>query len=170
MFKFLMLIIFSMSYFFLSSNNPLSMGLILLIQTLLIVMVSGIMSISFWYSYILFLVMLGGMLILFIYVTSLIANQKFNISKKNMMINLFYIIWTFSMIITLNENSFFNLDLNNMNSIELTPNFLLKMSLNKLYNYPTNYLMVIIINYLLLTLFIVVKIINIKMGSLRKKN
>lgn len=41
------------------------------------------------------------------------------------------------------------------------------LSLNKLYNYPTNLLTILLINYLLITLIAVVKITNLFKGPLR---
>lgn len=43
------------------------------------------------------------------------------------------------------------------------------VSLNKLYNFPTNILTILLINYLFLTLIAVVKITNIYEGPLRPK-
>jgi NADH-ubiquinone oxidoreductase chain 6 len=44
------------------------------------------------------------------------------------------------------------------------------INLNKLYNYPTNFLTVVLINYLFLTLIAVVKVTNIFYGPLRPRN
>lgn len=41
------------------------------------------------------------------------------------------------------------------------------LSLNKLYNFPTNFVTILLINYLLITLIVVVKITNIQKGPLR---
>lgn len=62
---------------FLSANHPVSLGLILILHTLLIRIVTGLTGGRFWFSYILFLVFLGGVLVLFIYITSLASNEKF---------------------------------------------------------------------------------------------
>nr|YP_010134344.1 NADH dehydrogenase subunit 6 [Megabeleses magnoliae]QWM93834.1 NADH dehydrogenase subunit 6 [Megabeleses magnoliae] len=150
-------------------NNPFSLGLILLLQTMLMTLISGILSISFWYSYILFLTMIGGLLILFIYMSSLTSNQKFFFNNKMLIICLIIFIMLIFMVMMYNYyfNSNHNMLWHFMNN-EIENNFYLKMSLNKLYNMPTNQIMIILINYLLLTMFIVVKITNINMGPLRK--
>jgi NADH-ubiquinone oxidoreductase chain 6 len=44
------------------------------------------------------------------------------------------------------------------------------INLNKLYNYPTNFLTIVLINYLFLTLIAVVKVTNIFYGPLRPRN
>nr|WES13270.1 NADH dehydrogenase subunit 6 [Fenusa (Kaliofenusa) sp. 3 GYN-2022b] len=157
------------SIMFCSMKTPLSMGSILLIQTLLIVLSVGLMSFNFWYSYIMFLIMIGGMLILFIYISSLTPALKFSF-KINMTKICMYLTVIFIIFIIMNMNMYnsFNSELLNLMNSEMEQNFLLKMSMNKLYNKPTNLIMIMMINYLLMMLFIVVKITNIKMGPLRK--
>jgi NADH-ubiquinone oxidoreductase chain 6 len=62
---------------FIVLNHPISLGLVLIAHTLLISVVTGVVGGHFWFSYILFLVFLGGVLVLFIYITSLASNEKF---------------------------------------------------------------------------------------------
>nr|UAM91057.1 NADH dehydrogenase subunit 6 [Euura bridgmanii] len=156
------------SMMFYYSKTPISMGFYLLIQTMLMSLFSGLMSTSFWYMYIMYLIMIGGMLILFIYMSSLSSNQKFYFHKNKLMLNLFIFLMIFFLLKNLNFYSTFNFDSINIMSISMEENFKLKMSLNKLYNLPTNLIMLLMMNYLLLTLFIIVEIININMGPLRK--
>nr|UXW93500.1 NADH dehydrogenase subunit 6 [Hymenoptera sp. 4 GYN-2021] len=153
-----------------SCKTPLSMGMIILIQTFITSLMSGMMIFSYWYSYILFLIMLGGLLILFIYVSSLSPNQNFFFNKIFNFLNIIFVI--IILIYTWKSEEF---NINSYDSMtfykkELESNFLLKMSLNKLYNKPYSHIMLIMINYLLFTLFIVVKIIKINLGPLRKYN
>merc|ERR1712221_33590 len=70
-------LITALSLFFTRLSHPLAIGLALLSQTILICLITGLSSSSFWFSYILFLIFLGGMLVLFIYVTSLASNEIF---------------------------------------------------------------------------------------------
>nr|Q34050.1 RecName: Full=NADH-ubiquinone oxidoreductase chain 6; AltName: Full=NADH dehydrogenase subunit 6 [Ceratitis capitata]AAA85799.1 NADH dehydrogenase subunit 6 [Ceratitis capitata] len=154
-------------------NHPLAMGLMLLIQTIQISMLTGLMAKSFWFSYILFLIFLGGMLVLFIYVTSLASNEMFSLSMKLTTISLFI----FSMILIINilldksSISFF-IQNNEMQSIYNLNMFLQENSLNlqKLYNYPTNLMTILLMNYLLITLIAVVKITKLFYGPLRPMN
>nr|ATA58353.1 NADH dehydrogenase subunit 6 [Pseudempusa pinnapavonis] len=153
--------------FFLFLNHPLSMGFILLLQTLNLCLISGFMSMSFWFSYILLLIYLGGMLVLFMYVTSLASNEMFFYSNKILLIFFLFPI-IFSVIYLLNFNLTLNLceSMDNyMNLNLLSNNFLLKM-----YNQPINMIMILIASYLFLTLIAVVKIINIFKGPLRQMN
>nr|YP_010894895.1 NADH dehydrogenase subunit 6 [Phortica longipenis]WJW73408.1 NADH dehydrogenase subunit 6 [Phortica longipenis] len=173
----LQLIIYSLiimtSIIFINMFHPLAMGLTLLMQTLLISLLTGLMTKTFWYSYILFLVFLGGMLVLFIYVTSLASNEMFNLSIKltifSMMFTLLFIILCF--IIDKTSLSFYLMN-NEMESIFNLKSFLMEnsLSLNKLYNYPTNFITILLMNYLLITLIIIVKITKLFKGPLRLMN
>lgn len=161
------------SLIFIQINHPLSIGLILLIQTFLICLITGLISKTFWFSYILFLVFLGGILVLFIYVTSLASNEIFHISVNIIIFIIIIIAITFLIILFLDKNYiiFFltNNDiseLNNLNSY-IEEN---SLNLNKLYNFPTNIITLLLINYLFITLIIIVKITNIFKGPLRPIN
>nr|YP_010446982.1 NADH dehydrogenase subunit 6 [Loxocera lunata]UTM10347.1 NADH dehydrogenase subunit 6 [Loxocera lunata] len=164
--------IFIINMIFLQMKHPLSMGLILLIQTIMISMITGLITKTFWFSYILFLTFIGGMLVLFIYVTSLASNEMFSFSTKLMIISLFIF---FSMImISFIINKFYMI---NMMNIEMEPINLINsyikensLSLYKMYNYPNNLMTILLMNYLLITLVTVVKITNLFYGPIRMMN
>lgn len=131
---------------------------------------SGLITKSFWFAYILFLIFLGGLLILFIYVTSLASNEIFSLSIK-LIINLIIIILFIRFFILIIDKSILINYLINNEMIQL--NFLDSylneniINLNKLYNYPNNFITLILINYLLICLIAIVKITNIFYGPLR---
>lgn len=127
---------------------------------------------TYWFSYILFLTFVGGILVLFIYVTSLASNDIFKFSSKilffssiTFIINiiLFIIVDKFIML-----NYFINYEINNLNNIFIYTNEN-SLILNLLYNFPINLISIILIIYLFLTLIAVVKITNIFEGPLRPK-
>nr|AWB99873.1 NADH dehydrogenase subunit 6 [Anopheles rondoni] len=162
-----------MSFIFMQMKHPLSMGLMLLIQTFLTCLITSIYVKTFWFSYVLFLIFLGGMLILFIYVTSLSSNEMFSMSFKLTMISLIiFSIFTILFFIidkSLIEQFITNMEmekLSNMNNL-INENIL---SLNKMYNFPTNLITLLLINYLFLTLLVTVKITKKFYGPLRPMN
>lgn len=109
------------------------------------------------------------MLILFIYISRLSSNQKFHFYKNKFFFNLIIILLLIFSLKNLQFYSTYNFDsinLININSLE--ENLELKISIKKIYNLPTNLIILLIINYLLLTLFIIIEIININIGPLRK--
>nr|QXU57685.1 NADH dehydrogenase subunit 6 [Cherax cairnsensis] len=159
--------IISTAILFTTLSHPLSMGLTLLIQTVLICILTGLFNPSFWFSYILFLIFLGGMLILFIYVSSLASNEPFKMSPS--LISMVIFTTLLALPITLLDpmlltSKFYNssvfLFLNNkINSVYL--------STSTIYSSPSILLTIFMISYLLLTLIVVVKIINISSSPLR---
>nr|QNV12159.1 NADH dehydrogenase subunit 6 [Aphodius foetens] len=168
---FLMTISLVMSMFLIVFKHPLSMGLTLLIQTIVVSLSVGFFSMSYWYSYILFLVMVGGMLVLFIYMTSVASNEMFLYSYKIMI--MFWILIISMMIIYLKMDNFLiyinNTNLESSNFL-LTYSMNLNLSMNKYLMFPTNFINYMIIIYLLITLIAVVKITDIKQGPLRQMN
>nr|ARH53932.1 NADH dehydrogenase subunit 6 [Lymexylon navale] len=157
-----MLLIFMMFSFllmFIFLNHPLSMGMTILIQTLLMSIMTGNWHFNFWYSYILFLIMIGGLLILFTYMTSVASNEKFKF-------NIFFLTPFFSLILSpFFEFLFKNYDSLNFNS---TNNF--NLNLSKFLNIPMNMIIMFLIIYLLITLIAVVKITDFNQGPMRQKN
>nr|UNI92566.1 NADH dehydrogenase subunit 6 [Euplax sp.] len=153
------------SILFMNLSHPLSMGLILLTQTILISITVGLSSYSFWFSYILFLIFLGGMLVLFIYVSSLAPNEIFFSMDLFIM---FFILMSFFTLISLIYDpiiSSFNhmsLPLSTLNYLTSTP-----LTINWIYNSPSMIFTIYVVSYLLLVLIIIVKIINLFKGPLR---
>nr|ADO60544.1 NADH dehydrogenase subunit 6 [Drilaster sp. BMNH 840462] len=161
---YMLMTLWMMTLIFLFTSHPLSMGLILLIQTLMISLITGLMSINYWFSYILFIIMIGGMLVLFIYMTSIASNEKFSHNNKILIIMMLFILLITFMLMS---DQFINY----MLSVNSTPinNPSFETSLNKYLSYPLMMISLSIITYLLITLIAVVKITNIKYGPLRQK-
>nr|ANH54468.1 NADH dehydrogenase subunit 6 [Spodoptera frugiperda]QHB74384.1 NADH dehydrogenase subunit 6 [Spodoptera frugiperda] len=163
------------SLFMLFINNPMSMGLLILMQTLLTCLLSGMMIKTYWFSYILFLTFLGGLLVLFIYVSSIASNQlftfKFNYKKMSILI----LIMMFLMMMMYNNNMTWlnlsmNSDMDNFNNMIFFFNNENKINLSKLYNNQTFLIMMMLVIYLFITLIAIVKITNIFYGPLRSSN
>nr|WEV93849.1 NADH dehydrogenase subunit 6 [Patania chlorophanta] len=171
MFFSLIIIIFSFMMLFL--YHPLSMGLMILMQTMMTCLISGIMMSTYWFSYILFLTFSGGLLVMFIYVSSIASNELFKISFY---MKMFFFIMIFIMLLISIINSYnlnwMNLNINNLEMKNLF-NMLLffnnenKINMSKLYNNQTFMMMMMMIIYLFITLIAVVKITNLFYGPLR---
>nr|AVJ52577.1 NADH dehydrogenase subunit 6 [Homaemus proteus] len=150
----------SLSIMFLWLNHPLSMGFILILQTMMIALAAGMMLSNFFFSYIIVIIMLSGALVLFIYMASVASNEKFK-TPITMMI-LFVMMFGISTLsinklIMVNEPPFNN----NMSYSMVT--------LTKLFNSMSAYLTVMMIFYLLLTMIIVSFIASSSEGPLRMK-
>nr|WHL46471.1 NADH dehydrogenase subunit 6 [Sarbanissa venusta] len=171
----LSIMLLTISFLMLFLNNPLSMGLMILIQTLLTCLITGMMIKTYWFSYILFLTFLGGLLVLFIYVSSIASNELFN---PNFNMKLTFMILLFSMFIVnylfINNNIWMNLSMNsdmcNFFNLSMFFNNENKLNLSKLYNNQTFLIMMMLVIYLFITLIAVVKITNIFYGPLRSSS
>nr|AXA45307.1 NADH dehydrogenase subunit 6 [Anguloclavus sp. 1 MNHN IM 2013-19732] len=77
------LILFSLTFssilMFPLMSQPLSLGLAIMFSTLLMCLVSAL-TLSSWYGYILFLIYVGGLLVMFAYVAALSPNVLFGTS------------------------------------------------------------------------------------------
>nr|UPX88444.1 NADH dehydrogenase subunit 6 [Oreodytes sanmarkii] len=163
----------SMTIMFLFLNHPLSMGMILMMQTITIALITGFYSYSLWFSYILFLIMVGGMLILFIYMTSLASNEKFKLSNKLLFLMMITML-TSLLMLTIMDMNLLNIMFKNPNTSELINNLNMFKnenlnSLKMMYNKPNFIITILMINYLFLTLVAVVKITKSNSGPLRQK-
>lgn len=145
--------------------HPLSIGLTLFLQTNLICVASGLINQSFWFSYILFLIFLGGMLVLFIYVASLASNEPFKFSLVRRLI-LALVILLLGLLLIIDRLCL-------SSKIMIITSSLLKESFNQpsligvIYSIPTIKFTLYVVIYLLLTLFAIVKITDIYFGPLR---
>nr|YP_010164053.1 NADH dehydrogenase subunit 6 [Macromedaeus distinguendus]QRK27342.1 NADH dehydrogenase subunit 6 [Macromedaeus distinguendus] len=161
-------VILTLSFLFTRLTHPLSLGITLLLQTIFMSLTVGISTYSFWFSYILFMIFLGGMLVLFIYVASLASNEIFSFS---LMTFLTYtgIVISFSLLSLLLDPLFIStsssLPSSSINSYLSTP-----LIVSWIYNSPSMSFTLFIITYLLITLIVVVKIVNLFKGPLRLSN
>nr|YP_009236805.1 NADH dehydrogenase subunit 6 [Telchinia polis]AMJ17269.1 NADH dehydrogenase subunit 6 [Telchinia polis] len=165
-------LIFFLCLFMFFTSHPMAMGMMILSQTLLVCSLSGMLISTYWFSYILFLIFLGGLLVLFIYVSSIASNELFKINLMNKSLFVFSV--TYSLIISwyMKDNlSWANFSFNE-EMIIFPSNFLFfnnefNFNLTKLYNEQTYLLMFLSFIYLFITLIAVIKITNIFFGPLR---
>nr|YP_010437832.1 NADH dehydrogenase subunit 6 [Euphaea ochracea]UTB53964.1 NADH dehydrogenase subunit 6 [Euphaea ochracea] len=152
------------STFFMKMKHPMSMGIILLAQTVYICIMTSAMAQNAWFSYILFLVFLGGMLVLFIYMTSVASNELFQTSKSFMwmmipMLIMLPLMMTDPMTMFNNSEEMFSMD--NQSETWQT---------SSMFNYPNNIMTILAVMYLFLTLIVVVKITESHQGPLRSND
>nr|YP_010990322.1 NADH dehydrogenase subunit 6 [Sinolapotamon cirratum]WOW98738.1 NADH dehydrogenase subunit 6 [Sinolapotamon cirratum] len=165
---FMIPMIILLSIVFTRIMHPLAMGLNLLMQTMIISFSAGLTTYSFWFSYILFLIFLGGMLVLFIYVASLASNEIFLPSffltffTLIFMVLLILLFFLLDPIFISNFSDLPNSSINNLSSTNYITSWI--------FNTPSMYFTIFIISYLLLALLVVVKIINLYKGPLRLMN
>nr|WIL79858.1 NADH dehydrogenase subunit 6 [Tillus nitidus] len=166
--KFLILLSITLSMSIIFLLHPMSLGFILLSQTIITSLIIGMISFNFWFSYIMFLIMIGGMLILFIYMTSIASNEKFMFS--NMLMIMFMMTIMLMITLFLIDNFLMNLFSINSEMITLNKNIFFYINMNKYISSTNLMISILTIIYLLITLIAVVKISNFNSGPLRQIN
>nr|QZR91907.1 NADH dehydrogenase subunit 6 [Mileewa rufivena] len=141
-------------------SNPMSMGILLLFQTMLMTLLMNKMLMSSWFSMITFLMMIGGLLIIFTYMSSIASNEKFkfNINLMPMMLIMMLITDEMMLVNQIKENQMINSSM-----------MFEHMSMIKLYTNKSMFLSMLMMIYLLLTMIVVSKIVKHSYGPLRKK-
>nr|YP_009561715.1 NADH dehydrogenase subunit 6 [Pentacheles validus]QAT80329.1 NADH dehydrogenase subunit 6 [Pentacheles validus] len=153
------------SLLFLFLKHPLSMGLTLLFQTVFICMTSGVKMTSYWFSYILFLIFLGGLLVLFIYVTSLASNEKLNFSVPLSLLGGGFFL-SFNLIFLILDPLLTSFKINYLASSLIFKEGV-QQTIAAIYNTSSMLFTLFLVFYLLLCLLVVVKISNLHLGPLR---
>nr|AWV84144.1 NADH dehydrogenase subunit 6 [Tettigades ulnaria] len=143
------------------AKHPLSMGCVLLLETILASMMCSLNMSTYLLSYILFLIFIGGMLILFMYMSSIASNEKFHMI--DMLSIMIMMIISILIVIKLDLNLKYNLYNDNIGSLELHYN----LTMYKLYSLPSGMLTLMMVIYLLFTLIVVSNIISNKFSPLR---
>lgn len=118
---------------------------------------------------------MGGLLVLFIYVSRVASNELFKFSQNIKIYFIISFIINFIIRIFLYNNLYLinnivNTDIFNIFNILLFFNNENNINLSKLYNEQTYFLIILLIIYLFITLIAVVKITNIFFGPLRSFN
>nr|WJW73304.1 NADH dehydrogenase subunit 6 [Malcus inconspicuus] len=148
----MMSLMMPLSLLFMFIKHPLSMGINIILQTSIIALSIGEMMNSFWFSYIILIIMLSGMMVLFIYMASIASNEKMKFSIKLSIISILSY-W---------------MSVNNHQWMELNNNWM-NLSLNCMFNNTTSIMTLIMVSYLFLCMMIISKIVNINEGPLRMK-
>nr|QJQ37711.1 NADH dehydrogenase subunit 6 [Matrona basilaris]QJQ37724.1 NADH dehydrogenase subunit 6 [Matrona basilaris] len=143
-------------------KHPMSTGIVLMIQTILMCFMTNNMALDAWFSYILFLVFLGGMLVLFIYLTSVASNELFNKPSYKFI----WVIPMTTLIIMLVDPILMS---NNSEDIKILESSEV-INTTTMFNYPYSLMTIAVIMYLFLTLIVVVKITESHTGPLRSNN
>nr|UIG88106.1 NADH dehydrogenase subunit 6 [Halobates proavus] len=160
--KMIFILMIMMATIMMMLKHPLSMGFNLILITFISSIMMSIWMKYTWYSYILVLVMLGGMLVLFMYMASIASNEIMKFSFKIL------IMMIMTMIITL---TLLKEEMLSYNSIIIqTLDGQQNMSMMKLFNTKSSIITIMMALYLLMTMIYVIFITNTFEGPMRKKN
>lgn len=111
--------------------------------------------------------MVGGILIIFIYITRIASNEKFKLPKN---ILIYLLTGSITLLVTiLLIDKFYSIAISiKFNSLNQSIT-ILSINLRKFFNYPNTKIIIFLIIYLLITLIAVVKITGKNFGRLRQK-
>lgn len=147
-------------------SHPLSIGVSLLIITVIISLIVGVFHSSLWVSYATVLILLGGLLVIFIYVALLASNEIFK-KNKFILLPLSLSVLASGVLFIVNPSiieaplranlNLFNVS--NKNTLDWLSDF---------YSYELSNLTLFLIFYLLLTLLVVVYNTKNNHGTLRR--
>nr|UYA97834.1 NADH dehydrogenase subunit 6 [Megacopta lobata] len=144
----------SLSITMMFMKHPVSMGLILILQTITIAMITGMMTKTFLFSYIITIIMMSGALVLFIYMASVASNEKF---KPSIMISMMSM--SITMIVWMMQEPIHSKNYNFQES---------KIMI-KMYNSSPATMTMMMIIFLLFTMIVVSSMASVKEGPLRTK-
>lgn len=153
-----------------SNSHPILLIIMIIIYRILISLNISYWKINFIYSIIIFLIIVRGLLIIFLYFSSLISNEQITLNFNKIIIfiftlNLLLLISTFYIKKNYISNFLYNFKenspLTNINEKFFT-------NISNLYIYPFNNITIICIIFLLLSLFTIIKLSSIKSKPLRK--
>lgn len=140
---------------FTTTYHPILLTIITVTQRLIICLTANLIIKNSWISYVLFLIFLGGIIILFIYICRLASNELF--TKKIKTNNIIFIITGYLIISIIVKKKL------NQNNLDY------KILFIKIFNKIILRVTIILILYLLLVLVITVKNTSLHLGPLRTK-
>nr|YP_010535607.1 NADH dehydrogenase subunit 6 [Alectorobius mimon]UYB78454.1 NADH dehydrogenase subunit 6 [Alectorobius mimon]UYB78467.1 NADH dehydrogenase subunit 6 [Alectorobius mimon] len=133
---------------FMASTHPISMIMIMILITLMLNMYMYMYMKYSWFIFIITLLILGGLLVIFLYITSLTPNKKFNFNKKILFITPLILFFKTKLILNPNHHSQIN--------IMFTPESMMMLILTLI--------------YLILTLITIMYMIKSAMAPIKSNN
>nr|CCI69391.1 NADH dehydrogenase subunit 6 [Metacrangonyx sp. 5 MDMBR-2012] len=162
MYFFLSFLSYFFIIFFFYSWHPLFMSVMITLQSIIISATIFYFNSVSWFSYLLFMIFLGGMMVILIYVSSLTSNLMMSYySLKFISIMLFLVLFMFFVFFYNKGNYFYD---NSINFSNLP--FMLTLS-GKMYSKDMYLFTILIIYYLLVLLVLTVKVSAFTKGPLR---
>nr|YP_009542297.1 NADH dehydrogenase subunit 6 [Aphis fabae mordvilkoi]AYU56885.1 NADH dehydrogenase subunit 6 [Aphis fabae mordvilkoi] len=161
--KFILLTNLIMAILLTMMKSPISSNLIILIQTMILTLMINMINKTAWISFMIFILYIGGLMIIFLYISS-IAFNEFNINKnyKNMLMKLIFIntmiIFYFKLYFNM-ENFYYE------NKLFFEDNF----NLLNMFMMPNNLMIYFIMLILFFMLILIIWMLKINKGPIRQK-
>nr|YP_010275974.1 NADH dehydrogenase subunit 6 [Tuberolachnus salignus]UGY86209.1 NADH dehydrogenase subunit 6 [Tuberolachnus salignus] len=162
MIKMIMMTNLMMSIMLISMKSPLSSNLIILIQTITLSILTNLINKTSWISFMIFILYVSGLMIIFLYISS-IAFNELNINKN---FKLIIIKMMIIMMILMNMKKYII-----MENFNFQNNYLFEDNIYiiNMFNMPNNLMIYFILLILFFMLILVIWLMKNNKGPLRQK-
>nr|AXI98763.1 NADH dehydrogenase subunit 6 [Pseudoniphargus sp. 2-Andalusia] len=161
--QFLSILSLLISVMFLLTISPLFLSVMIIAQTITLALALSASAVTSWFSFMLIMIYLSGMMIIFIYISSMASNELFY-SNNLPVVSLFLLLAPFTfMIFNFTHNSpsdYLNAMDQNMTQITI-------LKTMKMFSKPLFIMTIMLIIYLLLAMIMVSKNTSFSSGPLR---
>nr|AXI98555.1 NADH dehydrogenase subunit 6 [Pseudoniphargus cupicola] len=151
------------SVMFLLTIAPLFMSLLIILQTITLAIIINMITMTSWFSFMLVMIYLSGMMVIFIYVSSMASNELF--FPNNYLLAPLFIIFAITTALVSNYMLGSPSDYTNELNLILTKITIFKTM--KMYSKPLFIMTILLILYLLLAMIMVSKNSSFSYGPLR---
>nr|YP_009400253.1 NADH dehydrogenase subunit 6 [Nurudea ibofushi]ARW70253.1 NADH dehydrogenase subunit 6 [Nurudea ibofushi] len=143
-------------------KSPLKSNLMILFQSITLTMMINLINKTSWISFMIFILYIGGLMIIFLYISSIAFNEINNNKKKTYLIKIILLTFLFTYWLNssmLLENFKFN------NNYLFEDNFYLM----NMFNYPNNLMIYFIMLILFIMLIMIIWMLKFNKGPIRQK-
>nr|AXI98828.1 NADH dehydrogenase subunit 6 [Pseudoniphargus triasi] len=151
-----------LSFMFLLESSPLFLSVIIITQTITLALIIYISTMSSWFSFMLLMIYLSGMMIVFIYVSSMASNEFFHSNSRLLPFTVVLSLFVAFLASSFSLNHAESLNLMDMNLTEITV-----LKTMKMYSESLFIMTILLIIYLLLAMIMVVKNSSFSQGPMR---
>nr|AXI98659.1 NADH dehydrogenase subunit 6 [Pseudoniphargus multidens] len=151
------------SVVFLFTISPLFLSLLIILQTITLAIIINMITMTSWFSFMLIMIYLSGMMVIFIYVSSMASNELF--FPNNYMLAPLFTVFTIAAALTYSHMLDAPSDYTNELNLILTKITIFKTM--KMYSKPLFIMTILLIIYLLLAMIMVSKNSSFSYGPLR---
>nr|YP_009829225.1 NADH dehydrogenase subunit 6 [Greenidea ficicola]QJC59743.1 NADH dehydrogenase subunit 6 [Greenidea ficicola]WCJ52972.1 NADH dehydrogenase subunit 6 [Greenidea ficicola] len=163
MIKMIILMNLTFSTILTTLKSPLSANLTILIQSISLTMLMNLINKTSWISFMLFILYIGGLMIIFLYISSIAFNElNMNKNYKNIMIKLILIMFIF-----IKMKNFFILE-----NFKLENKFIFEDNFYfiNMFLMPNNLMIYFMLMILLFMLILIIWLLKNNKGPIRQKN
>nr|YP_009513825.1 NADH dehydrogenase subunit 6 [Pseudoniphargus carpalis]AXH38203.1 NADH dehydrogenase subunit 6 [Pseudoniphargus carpalis] len=151
------------SVMFLLTISPLFLSLLIILQTITLAVIINMITMTSWFSFMLVMIYLSGMMIIFIYVSSMAANELF--FPNNFILTPLFI--SFAIATALTSSYILDSPSDYTNELNQTLTKITIFKTMKMYSKPLFIMTILLILYLLLAMIMVSKNSSFSHGPLR---